>query len=58
MGYWFGKFDSKAPWRKTPAKINDNWYTPAGERVRDSRKYFGTIKQNGEYWKGKTGWKK
>jgi len=34
------------------------WYTTTGETVRDSKAYFGTIQKNGDYWKGKTGWKK
>jgi hypothetical protein len=58
MGFWFGKFDSTKPWRRTPVKINNRWYTPKGEKVRNSRAYFEKIEKNGRYWEGKTGWKK
>ena len=58
MGFWFGKFDDTKPWRSTPAKINDRWYTPRGEKVRDNNAYFGKIEKSGRYWKGNTGWKK
>lgn len=56
MGFWFGKSDKCTPWRKTPAKIGNNWYTPTGEKVHSPGRYFNTIKKNGEQWKGDTGW--
>ena len=58
MGYWFGKFSKCYPWRKTPVKIGDTWYTPYGEVVRDPDAYFAAIKRNGRYWEGNTGWDK
>ncbi len=56
MGHWFGKSSKKSSWRKTPAKINDNWYTPKGEKIHNPEAYFKAVRKNGEYWKGNTGW--
>ena len=56
MGYWFGKSSKCYPWRKTPTKIGNTWYTPTGEVVRDPDAYFAAIKRNGRYWEGNTGW--
>jgi hypothetical protein len=56
MGHWFGKFDSNKSWRKTPAKIKGNWYTPTGQKVKDPGAYFKAIKKNGRNWEGDTGW--
>ncbi|ENN96033.1 hypothetical protein J422_04590 [Methanocaldococcus villosus KIN24-T80] len=59
MGYWFGVFDKRLSWRKkTPVKIYGKWYTPKGEKVRDSDAYFKTIERNGRYWEGNIGWSK
>ena len=58
MGYWFGKVDKRLSWRKTPTKINDQWYTPTGEKIHNPDAYFKAVDRNGEYWKGNTGWKK
>ncbi len=57
MGYWFGKYSKCTSWRKTPAKIGNNWYTPNGERIRNPKAYFKAVKRNGRYWEGNTGWK-
>ncbi len=56
MGYWFGKFSDCYPWRKTPTKIGNTWYTPYGEVVRNPSAYFAAIERNGRYWEGNTGW--
>ncbi len=56
MGYWFGERSECSSWRKTPTKINNKWYTPSGERIKDPKAYFRKVKRNGEYWKGDTGW--
>ena len=56
MGFWFGIFDKGTPWRKTPAKINNSWYTPSGEKVYSPSRYFATVGKNGANWKGNTGW--
>ena len=57
MGHWFGKSSKRLPWRKTPTKIGNKWYTPNGERIWDPGKYFEAVDENGEYWKGDTGWR-
>ena len=57
MGYWFGKSSKNSSWRKTPTKINDNWYTPSGEKVNNPKAYFKAIEKNGRKWEGDTGWK-
>ncbi len=56
MGYWFGRSSSCYPWRKTPTKIGNTWYTPYGEVVRDPDAYFAAIRRNGRYWEDDTGW--
>ncbi len=56
MGYWFGESSDCYPWRKTPTKIGDTWYTPTGEVVRNPSAYFAAIERNGRYWEGNTGW--
>lgn len=43
MGFWFGIFDKGTPWRKTPAKINDSWYTPSGGKVHSPSRYFAAV---------------
>jgi len=58
MGFWFGKFSNVLPWRKTPTKIGESWYTPTGSKVNSPPKYFAKIDENGKLWKGNTGWKK
>jgi hypothetical protein len=56
MGYWFGEFNDCMPWRRTPVKIGDKWYTPTGERIRNPSAYFRAVRRNGRYWEGNTGW--
>ncbi len=56
MGHWFGKSKASNTWRKTPAKINNNWYTPSGEKIYNPDAYFKAVRKNGEYWTGDTGW--
>ena len=56
MGFWFGIFDKRTPRRKTPAKINNSWYTPAGEKVHSLSRYFVAVGKSGAHWKGNTGW--
>ena len=58
MGYWFGESSDCYPWRKTPTKIGNTWYTPYGEVVHDPEAYFAAIERNGRYWEGNTGWDK
>jgi len=58
MGYWFGKHSKCSPWRKTPTKIGNKWYTPKGEPIRDPEAYFSTVEQNGRYWNSNTGYKR
>ena len=50
MGYWFGESSDRYPWRKTPTKIGNTWYTPYGEVVHDPEAYFTAIERNGRYW--------
>jgi len=57
MGHWFGKSSKNTTWRKTPAKVGGNWYTPSGSQVKNPSSYFKTVSRNGSYWKGNTGWK-
>lgn len=57
MGHWFGKFDSSKTWRKTPATIGGQWYTTTGKVIRNPESYFDTVRENGRYWEGNTGWK-
>ncbi len=52
MGYWFGESSDCYPWRKTPTKIGNTWYTPYGEVVHDPEAYFAAIERNGRYWEG------
>ncbi len=58
MGYWFGVYDKRLSWRKTPVKINGKWYTPYGEPIYDPDAYFRAVERNGRYWEGDTGWVK
>ena len=58
MGYWFGNGSKKSSWRKTPTKINDDWYTSSGEKIENPKRYFKAVRENGTYWKGDTGWEK
>jgi len=58
MGYWFGKSSKCTSWRKTPTKIGKSWYTPKGEKIKNTKSYFKTVEKNGKYWEGNTGWKK
>ena len=54
MGFWFGIFDKGTPWRKTPAKINNSWYTPSGGKVHSPSHYFAAVGTNGATLKGNT----
>ena len=44
------------PWRTNPAKINNSWYTPSGEKVHSPSRYFAAVGKNGAHWKGNIGW--
>ena len=56
MGYWYGRYDNCKNWRKTPAKINNKWYTPSGEKIHNPSAYFDAVERNGRHWEGNTGW--
>lgn len=61
MWNWFWKTDKKLSFRTTPTKIGGKWYTPKWENIKNPKKYFQTLQQNGKYWqKGNshtTNWK-